>query len=204
MWQSVLVLVLYIVLYSLAHSLMAAASFKRWGRRRYGRGFERGYRLLYNLVALLALLPLPVLLVRLPDRLLYTVAFPWNGLMVAGQALALILLLISLLQTNLLHFAGIAQLLAGKPEKNGELVVRGLYGHVRHPLYLFSILLLWLTPAMTANLFTCYLFFTLYFFLGSIHEERRLQHEFGAQYRAYRQQVPSFLPWPGRHWRSGD
>jgi protein-S-isoprenylcysteine O-methyltransferase Ste14 len=38
---------------------------------------------------------------------------------------------------------------------------------------------------------------TLYIYLGSIHEERRLVREFGRAYQEYQRQVPRLLPfWP--------
>jgi protein-S-isoprenylcysteine O-methyltransferase Ste14 len=76
--------------------------------------------------------------------------------------------------------------------------VRGFYCYVRHPIYSFSLLLLWLTPAMTVNLLTVYVLTTLYFYVGSLHEERRLLAEFGEAYRDYQQQVPRLIPRPGR------
>ncbi len=38
----------------------------------------------------------------------------------------------------------------------------------------------------------------VYFFVGSIFEERKLVREFGAAYRAYQQRVPRLLPRPWR------
>jgi protein-S-isoprenylcysteine O-methyltransferase Ste14 len=65
---------------------------------------------------------------------------------------------------------------------------------VRHPLYFFGLLFLWLTPVMTINLLTTYLLFTLYFYIGSFFEERRLRAEFGPAYRQYQQRVPRLIP----------
>jgi hypothetical protein len=47
---------------------------------------------------------------------------------------------------------------------------------------------------MTANLLTLFIAMTLYFYLGSIHEEKGLVAEFGEPYVAYQKQVPRFLP----------
>jgi protein-S-isoprenylcysteine O-methyltransferase Ste14 len=63
---------------------------------------------------------------------------------------------------------------------------------------LFGILFIWLTPAMTMNLLTLYVLTTLYFVVGSVHEEHRLLDEFGAAYRDYQRQVPRLIPRPGR------
>lgn len=108
--------------------------------------------------------------------------------------MALLGLGVSFLQTGVLHFLGLAQLLAQQPGESGSLNVGGFYAWMRHPLYTFSLLFLWLTPAMTTNLLTAYLLFTLYFYLGSIFEERRLLAEFGDTYRDYQRRVPRLIP----------
>jgi hypothetical protein len=51
---------------------------------------------------------------------------------------------------------------------------------------------------MTVNLLTVYILITLYFYVGSFHEERRLLAEFSDAYRDYQQQVPRLIPRPGR------
>jgi protein-S-isoprenylcysteine O-methyltransferase Ste14 len=43
----------------------------------------------------------------------------------------------------------------------------------------------------------------IYFFIGSIFEERKLVREFGAAYRAYQQRVPRLMPRPWRLLRAG-
>jgi protein-S-isoprenylcysteine O-methyltransferase Ste14 len=51
---------------------------------------------------------------------------------------------------------------------------------------------------MTQNLATLFACMTLYFIVGSYHEEALLLAEFGEAYAGYRAQVPRFVPWPGR------
>jgi protein-S-isoprenylcysteine O-methyltransferase Ste14 len=142
------------------------------------------------------------LLAWLPAQTLYVVPSPWRWLMVGGQLLALAALAVTLLQTGLFHFLGLAQVVAARPAESGTLNTSGFYAWVRHPLYSFSLLFLWLTPVMTTNLLTTTLLFTLYFYLGSIFEERRLVAEFGSTYQDYQQRVPRLLPFrfnfPGR------
>lgn len=35
---------------------------------------------------------------------------------------------------------------------------------------------------------------TIYFYVGALHEEKRLATTFGDTYRQYREEVPAFLP----------
>lgn len=198
MFLNILVLTLFFTGYAVLHSLLASLAAKKRLRQMLGPGVDRWYRLFYNLVAVVTLLPLFPLLALLPDQLLYVVPAPWRWLLVTGQLLALAGLGLAFLQTHPLHFLGLAQLWAGEPQQSGQLVVNGFYYWVRHPIYFFSLVLLWLSPAMTINLLIVYVLFTLYFYIGSIYEERRLVVEFGPAYRAYQRCVPRMIPWRGR------
>lgn len=193
---SVLTLVLFFTIYAVLHSILASLTLKDWARRVFGPGVERWYRLAYNIIAVITLLPLLPLLAWLPDQTLYVVPSPWRWLMVGGQLLALAGLGITLLQTGLFQFLGLAQLTAERPNQPGKLNIGGFYGWVRHPLYFFSLLLLWLTPIMTLNLLVTYLLLSLYFYLGTFYEERRLLAEFGPAYGDYQQRVPRLIPLP--------
>jgi protein-S-isoprenylcysteine O-methyltransferase Ste14 len=202
MFLNIAVLTLFFTGYAILHSLLASLAAKNWLRQLLGPGVDRWYRLFYNVVAVVTLLPLFPLLALLPDQLLYVVPAPWRWLLVLGQLLALVGLGLAFLQTYPLHFLGLAQLWAGDPQQSGQLVVNGFYHWVRHPIYFFSLLLLWLSPAMTINLLITYALITLYFYIGSIYEERRLVVEFGPAYQAYQRCVPRLIPWRGRCYKA--
>jgi len=70
--------------------------------------------------------------------------------------------------------------------------------HVRHPWYLFGLVLLW-TRDMDPMLLTGAVMITGYLFLGSRLEERKLITYYGDAYREYRRRVPGILPLPWRH-----
>jgi protein-S-isoprenylcysteine O-methyltransferase Ste14 len=188
------VLILFLVAYSLLHSLMASHPCKAWTRRLAGPGSDRWYRLVYNIVAVVTLLPLLPLLAGLPDQTLYVVPAPWRWLLLSGQALGVLLLLAALRQTDAAHFLGLRQPGDATPDAESPLTTQGFYAYVRHPMYSAGLLIIWLSPAMSANMLVVALFWTLYMYVGSFHEERRLIHEFGDAYRAYQQQVPRLIP----------
>lgn len=192
--QSVIILIIFFSAYAVLHSLLAALPIKNSARRIFGAGVERWYRLAYNVIAVITLLPLFPLLAWLPTQTLYIVPSPGRWLMVGGQLLALVGLVVTLLQTGVFHFLGLTQMVARWPAESGTLSINGFYGWVRHPLYFFSLMFLWLTPVMTTTLLTTYLLVTLYFYLGSIFEERRLVAEFGSTYQDYQRRVPRLLP----------
>jgi protein-S-isoprenylcysteine O-methyltransferase Ste14 len=197
MTSSVMILSAYFVVWAVVHSLLASLQVKDWARRTMGAGVDRWYRLAYVIFATATTLPMLAMGALLPDRTLYVVVTPWRWLMIGGQVTALVGAAGAMLQTGPSYFLGLPQLLARR-STDDALQVRGFYCYVRHPLYLFAILFVWLTPAMTVNLATLYGLSTLYFVIGSVHEERRLVAEFGAAYRAYQRQVPRLIPHPGR------
>lgn len=199
---SIAVLTIYFVVYGVVHSWLAGTPVKNWVRTRLGPVADRWYRLAYNIFATVTLLPMLVLMLLLPAQTLYVVSAPWRWLMVAGQLLAALAAGLTLLQTGAFHFLGLAQLVKEKTDDSGSLNLGGFYRWVRHPLYTFGLLFLWLTPAMTTNTLTAFVLFTLYFYFGSIYEERRLVAEFGQTYERYRQQVPRLIPVPWRRYQS--
>lgn len=185
-------LILAIAVWGVVHSLLASLGFKKYLRRRLGDDFMKFYRLLYNVLAVVSIIPVLYLMVVLPDNALYQVPPPWSYLMLAGQGLSAVFLLVAVLQTDLLSFAGLRQLI--EDEKTGKLVTRGLYRFVRHPLYTFSLLILWLSPRVTVNSFIVYLALTFYVLVGAFFEERKLLREFGKEYATYRSVTPMLVP----------
>lgn len=185
-------LIITIALWGIIHSLLASVGFKNFLRSALGEGFMKSYRLLYNLFAVISFAPILYLMITLPDQPLYQVPRPWSYLMRAGQGISALLLLAAVLQTDMLAFVGLRQLV--EEEKMSALVTAGLYRLVRHPLYTFSLLFLWLSPSMSLNSFVVYVALTLYILIGIIFEERKLLREFGQQYASYRAVTPMLIP----------
>jgi len=81
------------------------------------------------------------------------------------------------------------------------ITVAGPYRWVRHPLYLFMILMIWSCPDLTADRLLFNLLWTVWVAIGSYFEERDLIIEFGDVYREYQKRVPMLIPllkWPVR------
>ena len=194
MRSSILILACYFTVWAGLHSFLASQRVKVWAEQTVGLAIRRWYRLIYNAAAAITISPMLILAIVLPDRGLYVAPPPWRWAMIGIQALALGGLGWTVLRTGPLHFAGLEQIWTKQPAAESPLQVRGLYCYVRHPLYMFSLILLWLTPTMTANLLILYALTTLYFLVGSVHEERRLLAEFGEAYRDYQQRVPRLIP----------
>ncbi|MFN2236162.1 MAG: methyltransferase family protein [Anaerolineales bacterium] len=195
---SSLMIITATVVYAGVHSLLAYSGAKLWIRQRYGPGIEQWYRLAYNVFAVLSGLPILVLLYLLPDQPLYQIPFPWILLTALGQLVGVVIIVVGILQTDVWHFIGLRQIIQSDNHQKPEMVSRGLYSWVRHPLYTGGLLLIWLVPTMTLNLLTVFVLLTIYLVLGAKLEEKRLVEEFGDEYRAYQARVPMLLPVPRR------
>lgn len=189
-----LIILAGIAAYGVLHSWLASLQAKSLARRSLGRTVDRLYRLAYNLIAVISLLPVLVLPAALPDQQLYTIPLPWALLTLAIQGLAALALLIGLLQTGLWSFLGIDKLLGMPDLQPPELVVNGLYRWVRHPLYTAGLVFIWLTPVMTWNVLALNLGLTAYLIIGARFEERKLVREYGEAYQRYQRRTPMFFP----------
>lgn len=194
-----LVVAIYSIAYATLHSALASRSIKMWARTRFGPNADSWYRLVFNFVGLVTLLPLGWLLHVLPDRVLYVLPSPWRYVALAAQMATLLAFAFGLRATDVWFFLGLRQLFAVPDHKQCQpsLTTAGMYRWVRHPLYLLSMILMWLTPVMTTNLAAVFFVMTLYMVVGTFFEERRLVDDFGEAYVAYQAQVPRLLPWRG-------
>ena len=185
-------LIISIVVWGAVHSIMASLGFKSLLRRVFGDGIMKFYRLFYNVFSVITFSPILYLMTVLPNENLYQVSTPWQLLMLAGQGISMFLLIFAVLQTDTLSFVGVRQIFSG--EKSGKLVTNGLYRFVRHPLYTFGLLVIWLSPGMTRNSLVVYISLTIYILVGVFFEERKLLREFGQEYAEYRFSTPMLIP----------
>lgn len=190
-----------ILVYGAFHSLLAAFGIKAWFVTVFGRrAYEGVYRLFFNAVATISFLPVLIVAGANPGETIWRVDTPLSFVLLGIQAAGLIGLTISLLQIDTMRFLGLSQYAAwqnGKPLPLPEepLQTGGVYALVRHPLYFFSLLLLWPSPIMTTGMLGLYVGVTLYFAVGSLLEEQKLQGAFGQAYLDYQTQVAWMIPY---------
>ena len=84
--------------------------------------------------------------------------------------------------------------LQDKTLREMPLTIRGPYRWVRHPQYVFVLVMLWSYPDLTADRLLLNVSWTIWIFIGSVLEERDLVATFGESYREYQRQVPMLLP----------
>lgn len=192
--------------WAVIHSVTAARSFKAWVQDQVGkRAYAGFYRLFYNVAATVSFLPVLYLLATaIPATVLWRLPPPFNLLFLLIQVGGVAGVLVSLWQTDVWRFAGVRQVVrylngVPDPEPPATFIRSGTYALVRHPLYFFSLLAIWFTPVMTLNGLVFNVVATVYFYVGALHEERRLAATFGDAYRQYRAKVPAFVPF----WKLG-
>lgn len=178
------------------HSAMITPAVTRRLDRILGDG-TRFYRVLYNIAALLTLVP-----VAWYERSLESpVVWAWDGGFVFVQA-ALLAVALTLFITGARHydlrrFLGIRQLggdAAGKGlTASGRIDTSGVLGVTRHPWYAAMIAFLWTSDMNAARLVTN-IVLTAYLIVGAIIEEKKLVAEYGGEYREYQKRVPMLLP----------
>jgi protein-S-isoprenylcysteine O-methyltransferase Ste14 len=185
-------LIFSIALWGVIHSIMASFRFKAFLRRVLGNRIYKYYRLLYNVFSVFSFVPILYLMIVIPDEGLYQIPAPWRYLMFMGQGLSVMMLFISVMQTGVFAFVGLQQIFNG--ETNGDLVTSGPYHYIRHPLYTFGLLILWLSPNETVNSFVVYNSLTIYIIVGAYFEEKKLLREFEDKYAEYMENTPMFVP----------
>jgi len=199
--ESLLITVLLFLCFAIQHSVTISDPFKAWMIRLFGKRFYQGYyRILFTAANILILLFMIPYLAALPDHHLFTYS-TWTRLgMRILQCFGIWVFIQAGKKTDFLYFIGVRQVIRhkkGEPESDDETLIRdGIYGRVRHPLYLGSILVLWGEPYLVSarNGLIIVILSTLYFYLGSMLEERRMVRQLGDEYRRYQREVPRLFP----------
>ena len=90
--------------------------------------------------------------------------------------------------------------LKGKTTKESFFTVRGTYQWVRHPLYFFSLLMIWAQVSVTTDRLLFNGLWTFWIIIGTFLEERDLISSFGDAYRNYQRKVPMLIPYRWFPW----
>lgn len=187
------------VLYATLHSLLAGLRVKAAVTACFP-GFAAWYRLVYNGVALLTVLPLIWLMRVMPGAELWAWSGAWAWLANGLAAAALFGAMQSSKAYAMNDFLGLG-VLGGDTAIDREVFrLSAPHRFVRHPWYSFGLVIVW-TRDMNAAMLVSALAITIYFVAGSWLEEKKLIAIHGDTYRRYRERVPGLLPLPWKYLR---
>ncbi len=181
---SISTFIIYVIIYYTIHSILTSAYVK-------AKADFKGYRIVYNLFAVLTLLPVIVVLFK---SAMNNIHMPLS-VRLGGILLLLIGLFIHVVTFRWFSSKVFLGIEAQKDEEQ-ELYTEGMYSTVRHPFYLGTLMQFWGLFILFPNVY----FFSfaglssVYVIIGSRLEENKLivHHP---KYIEYRKKVPSLIPW---------
>ena len=181
--------------YCTLHSAMISESATGFLKRRLGDRF-RFYRLFFNSIAMLTLIPV----LWYAHSLRQDAIIRWEGVWLVPKYLLLacgiLLVVAGGTHYSLGQFVGISQLRGASSRgiaTGGGIDSGGVLGLVRHPWYTAVVLLLWAGDLDMSALVSNGVL-TIYIVVGTLLEERKLVHEFGDAYSSYQARVSMFVP----------
>lgn len=193
-----------IIGFAFIHSLSASSIVKDMFRRLFGETFVSvAYRFLYTCVSIVTTAIATLLFLDVPDVSIFH-GPDWFRLPVHFIRLgAVVFGIMSAKGFSPLEFLGVSQVwrYVTKRELSGDkegikhsLVQTGVFGVVRHPMYLAGMVIFTFNPDITRNWLTLTVLADLYFVYGALVEEKRLIKRFGQEYLDYMREVPRFIP----------
>jgi methanethiol S-methyltransferase len=183
--------------YCALHSYLISTSFSNLMTRLL-KNYYAFYRLAYVIISFVLLVPLINFTGQQDNNVIITYGLP---LSIARNVLAYGALLMFFwaffFDYDSLSFFGIRQILNfGKTKKtdpDNGIKRKGLLGMIRHPMYLALIIYLWCQIFTLADIVVNSIL-TIYVFIGTILEEKKLILEFGESYTKYQNEVPMLIP----------
>lgn len=180
----------------MAHSLLITASVRRWFEQR-GGAWQGFYRIGYVCFSLSTLLPLFWYTGTLPQRSIPLPFWVWPVQWLLFLY-ALVMFIGGSRVYDLQTFLGIRQwrdYRSGFASRQPAFTKTGILRYVRHPWYSGGIALLWSLPGLTDVTLATRLMLSMYLFIGTFLEERKLRQSLGAPYHIYCLETPMLFPW---------
>ncbi len=203
----VIIIIFLFSLFAISHSVMAAFNVKEKITKQVGSKIAF-YRLFFNVASILIFIAVYALSPK-PNVIIYDLQFPYDIIIFAIQVIGLIGFIWVSFYIDVKEFLGITQIqrylngtysLEDLDEKQ-ELHIQGPFKYSRHPIYFYSIIFLGFRPAMDLFYFVFFICMVIYFYIGSIFEERNLEKKFGETYTEYKKNIPRLIPNPFKKYR---
>jgi len=185
---------LLIVLFGLQHSVMARKSFKKSITKVLPDYFERSFYVLASNLAMTAMLlfwqPITAPIWSIDNIYLETAIY-------AIFVIGCLVVVYSLWIIDHFEYIGLRQIyfhIRKEAYRSIEFKMPTIYKHIRHPMYLGTLMVFWATPHMTLGHLFLALGMTLYTLIGVRFEEKDLHVLYGDTYRQYKQTAGMLFP----------
>jgi protein-S-isoprenylcysteine O-methyltransferase Ste14 len=190
------ILILLWLIWCCLHSFMITPGVTSFIRKHFEKQFPY-YRIFYNVVASLTLLPVLAYTFFLNGVPVFQWEGPFRIVQVLLSVSALILFIGGAGRYDLPQFLGLRQARENNTcsvlREDCSLDTKGILGVVRHPWYAGGILIVWARDLDVTAILTN-LVISAYFVIGAFLEERKLRTEFGEEYKAYQRNVSMLFP----------
>lgn len=198
--RDVVTIIFLLALYGFVHSVLASEKIKLLSKKLLGK-FIAFYRLFFNIFALLSLYFIWETAPH-PSLQIYQLPPPYDYLVLIPQLAAMAGLIWCFKYISIKEFLGFNQIerllnneySADDLDERYTLRIKGPYKYSRHPIYFFSIIFLLFRAEMNLSYLTIFISFTVYFYIGSYYEEKKLVRLFGDVYSNYQKNVPRIFP----------
>lgn len=194
------VTIILLSVFCISHSILGSNKVKKLFKDRFGNGIAY-YRIGYNIISVISFI---IIYLSLPtiNITLYDLPSPYDLIILFLQLLSLIGFIWSTRYFSSGEFIGWAQIRRLREgnydskdlDESSTLRIEGPYKYSRHPIYFFSIVFLVMRPVMSLSYFIIVVIFVVYFYIGSVFEEKRLIEKFGEAYINYQKSVPRIIP----------
>jgi|SRR5215469_320837 len=180
------------ILYCILHSVLASSKFKQAAEQWMGKQFKfyRLYYIIFAFAGLAAIIIYPFTFASYKFFVITNTSII-SGIMVT--AAGLIIMSVCILK-YFMQLSGLKGLIEKKT--NNELMITGIHQFVRHPLYTGTFVFIWglfiILPSISMLIIDVIV--TVYTLIGLQFEEKKLEKEFGAAYKLYKQKVPMLIP----------
>ncbi|MEO0420893.1 MAG: methanethiol S-methyltransferase [Pseudomonadota bacterium] len=199
LWQAIAVNAGLLLVFALQHSVMARPAFKRWWTQVIPPAAERATYVLMSSLAMILLFwgwqPIGGVIWQVQ-------AAPWEGVILGLYLGGWLLLLAATFMLDHFELFGLRQAwhaMRDEPAVEAQFKTPWLYNHVRHPIYVGWLAIVWATPTMTAAHLLFALGCTGYILVGTLLEERDLQRAH-PEYAEYKRRVPMLVPSLRKRW----
>jgi protein-S-isoprenylcysteine O-methyltransferase Ste14 len=181
-------------MFFLQHSVMVRRGFKQWLGKYMPDIYHNAFYGLTSIIALLLVLVFwqeSTTLVARAEGIIFWLLRALFCICVAGFFWGSK----SLGSFDALGVKPLMRYISNRSDKPQQIIAKGPYRWVRHPLYLFLIVLIWSCPVLTLDRLIFNIMWTFWIVIGTYLEDRDLHREFGSQYLEYSSRVPMLIPY---------